>query len=51
MKYEFKNKHLIQLYTEGKNKKYKFLDKRSVRKFIKCIGIDAAKECSTTQIV
>jgi len=43
MKYEFKNKHLIQLYTEGKNKKYNFLNKSSIRKFIKCIlAIDAA---------
>jgi len=43
MKYEFKNKHLIQLYTDGRSKKYRFLDKSSLRKFFKCIlAIEAA---------
>ncbi len=39
MKFEFKNKNLIELYTEGKSKKYKFLNKVEINKFMIAVGI------------
>jgi plasmid maintenance system killer protein len=44
VKYYFSNKKLEQLYTTGKNSKYK-LDKNVIRDFIWLVGvIDATKD-------
>ena len=33
MKFEIKDKHLIDLYKYGKSSKYKFLPQKSIEKF------------------
>jgi proteic killer suppression protein len=43
MQYDFGNKHLIELYTKGKSKKYNFIDRNLAKIFVARIDrIEAA---------
>lgn len=43
MEWEFSNKHLKDLYTQGVSKKFKFMDRKLCGKFVERIGrIEAA---------
>jgi proteic killer suppression protein len=43
MEWEFANKHLLDLYTKGTSKKFKFMDKKLCGKFVERVGrIEAA---------
>ena len=37
MNYGFKNKHLVDLYTKGSSKKFKFINKALAKKFVERI--------------
>jgi len=47
VEYEIENQHLIELYSTGKTKKYKFLDKAAINKFMKSIAIIEASDVVT----
>ena len=43
MDFDFDNKHLVELYTTGSSKKFKFLNAKAVENFLRCVeSIDAA---------
>ena len=45
MLFDFSNKHLLKLYTEGRSKKYPFMDKALCEKLVERINrIEAAKD-------
>ena len=44
MEWKFANKHLEELYTKGRSKKFKYINKRLCEKFIERIGRIAAAE-------
>lgn len=45
MLFDFSNKHLLKLYTEGRSKKYPFMDKALCEKLVEKINrIEAAKD-------
>ena len=44
MEYDFDNKHLIDLYTRGRSRKFRFVDKTLAKKFVERINrIEAAQ--------
>jgi len=47
VEYEIKNPHLTELYSTGKTKKNKFLDKAAINKFMKSIVIIEAADVVT----
>jgi len=38
MDFDFSDEKLVELYTKGKSKKYKFLDKRAIDNFLDCVA-------------
>ena len=38
MKWDFADKHLLELYEKGRSKKYKFIDKPLAKKFVERVG-------------
>ncbi len=45
MKFDFSNKHLAELYTKGRSRKYPFMDKALCRKLVERINrLEAAKD-------
>jgi len=43
MEFEFQDKNLINLYTKGISRKYKFLNKNAINNFLDCVNnIEAA---------
>jgi plasmid maintenance system killer protein len=44
MDWEFANKHLLDLYTKGSSKKFKFMNRKLCSKFVERVGrIEAAE--------
>ncbi len=44
MEYSFGNKHLEELYTAGKSKKYRFVDPAAANKFVEAVAVIKSAE-------